>query len=239
VTEARFTKIRACLDRRQPDLAVVTDNVHKPHNVSAILRTCDAVGVFSLHAAMNPDEKFRARSGIAMGSDKWVDLTLYEEAKTAIKQLQTRGFQVVAVHKSDRSINFREVDYCQPTAVLFGAELFGVSDSAAALADRHVYIPMQGMVESYNVSVAAAIVLLEAQRQRDLAGLYDQCRLDKKTYEDTLYRWYRPTEARFCDENKLSYPALDDRGQLVDPAAFSALRDQLMVNKLSQSEKKP
>lgn len=238
VTEARFNKIKACLDRRQPDLAVVTDNVHKPHNVSAILRTCDAVGVFSLHAAMNPDEKFRARSGIAMGSDKWIDLTLYEEAKTAIAQLQARGLQVVAVHKSARSVNFREVDYCRGTAVLFGAELFGVSDSAAELADRHVFIPMQGMVESYNVSVAAAIVLLEAQRQRELAGLYDQRRLDEKTYNDRLYRWYRPTEARFCDENNLPYPVLDENGQLADPAAFTALREHLMVNNLSQSEKK-
>jgi tRNA (guanosine-2'-O-)-methyltransferase len=237
VTEARFHKIKACLERRQPDLAVVTDNVHKPHNVSAILRTCDAVGVFSLRAVMKADEHFRARSGIAMGSDKWIDLSLHDGADKAINPLKAEGFQVVAVHQSDRSVNFRDIDYCQKTAVLLGAELFGVGESAASLADRHVYIPMQGMVESYNVSVAAAIVLLEAQRQRDLAGMYNACRLDPNTYRDTLYRWYRPTEARFCDEHNLPYPALDDDGQLADPKAFHALREQLTVNKLNQSEK--
>ena len=227
MTEARFRKIRSCLDRRQPDLAVITDNVHKPHNVSAILRTCDAAGVFSLHAVMNADEDFRARSGIAMGSDKWIDLSLYDSANAAMEPLKAQGFQIVAVHKSDRSANFREIDYCQKTAVLFGAELYGVSDAAAELADRHVFIPMQGMVESYNVSVAAAIVLLEAQRQRDLAGLYSECRLDPETYRNTLYRWYRPKEARFCDENNLPYPELDEIGQLVDQKAFSILREQL------------
>ncbi len=227
MTEQRFKKIKACLDRRQPDLAVITDNVHKPHNVSAILRTCDAVGVFSLHAVMNTDENFRARSGIAMGSDKWIDLSLHDKASTAVEPLKAQGFQVVAVHKSDRSVNFREIDYRRKTAVLFGAELFGVSDDAAELADKHVFIPMQGMVESYNVSVAAAIVLLEAQRQREHAGMYEDCRLDRAIYSDTLYRWYRPTEARFCDDNNLPYPQLDDTGQLLDPKGFSNLRESL------------
>lgn len=226
MTQARLQKIKSCLDRRQPDLAVVTDNVHKPHNVSAILRTCDAVGVHALHAVMKADEQFRARSGIAMGSDKWIDLTLHEDARAAIEPLQANGFQIVAVHKSASSVNFREIDYCRKTAVLFGAELFGVSEAAAALADKHVFIPMQGMVESYNVSVAAAIVLLEAQRQRELAGFYGQRQLDQETYRKTLYRWYRPTEARYCDEHNLDYPAMDDAGELVDPKAFFEKRDR-------------
>ena len=179
-----------------------------------------------MHAVMKGDERFRARSGIAMGSDKWIDLTLYEEASAAIAPLKAQGFQVVAVHKSRRSVNFRDIDYCHKTAVLFGAELFGVSNSAADLADQHVFIPMQGMVESYNVSVAAAIVLVEAQHQREQAGLYSDCRLDEEIYRNTLYRWYRPTEARFCDDNNLPYPALDDSGDLIDPDAFSLLRQK-------------
>ena len=139
------------------------------------------------------------------------------------------------MHKSDSSVSFRNIDYCRKTAVLFGAELYGVSNAAAELADKHVFIPMQGMVESYNVSVAAAIVLLEAQRQRDLAGLYNTCRLDPETYRNTLYRWYRPTEARFCDDNNLPYPELDESGQLVDRKAFSILREGL-VGKQTESE---
>lgn len=224
MTQARLQKLRACLDRRQPDLTVVTDNVHKPHNVSAIVRTCDATGVFSLHAAMQADEQFRARSGIAMGSDKWVDICVHDRVESALQQLKADHFRVVAVHNSPRSRNFREVDYCQRTAVLFGAEKFGVSDAGAALADEHVVIPMMGMVESYNVSVAAAIVLLEAQRQRELAGRYDQVQLDAQTYADTLFRWYRPREAEWCDRHGVAYPKMDQDGNLLDAAAFAVMR---------------
>lgn len=232
MTLRRLNKIKACLQKRQPDLTVVTDNVHKPHNVSAIMRTCDAVGVHEFHVAMRADESFRARSGIAMGSDKWLDLHLYEQVAQPVQQLQERGFSVVAVHKSERSTDFRELDYCAPTAVLFGAELFGVSEAAAQLADRHVSIPMLGMVESYNVSVAAAIVLLEAQRQRSNAHMYDHQRLSEEQYRRTLFRWYRPVEAKYCDEQGLDYPELTEHGDLADPDAFAAIRAKCSENEI-------
>ena len=224
MTQARFNKIKACLERRQPDLTVVTDNVHKPHNVSAIMRTCDAVGVHAFHSVMRADETFRARSGIAMGSDKWLDLHLYDNAEQPIRKLQQQGFAIVAVHKSDRSTDFRSVDYTRKTAVLFGAELDGVSEVAANLADNHVSIPMLGMVESYNVSVAAAVVLLEAQRQRSDQGLYDRRKLADAEYQRTLFRWYRPVEAAFCEAHELDYPLIDEYGDLADPAAFLVQR---------------
>ena len=227
MTIERLKKIKACLERRQPDLAVITDHMHKPHNVSAVMRTCDAVGVFSLHAVMPEDETFRARSGIAMGSDRWLDIHVHNEITAAMSKLKEDGFKIVAVHKSARSGNFRDIDYCQKTAVLFGAELFGVSDKAAALADSHVSIPMQGMVESYNVSVAAAIVLSEAQRQRDGAGFYAARRLDQATFDRTLFRWYRRKEADFCDANDLDYPQIDaETGELLDPEAFARARSE-------------
>jgi len=225
VTIERYNKLQACLDKRQPDLAVLTDHMHKPHNVSAVMRTCDATGVFSLHAVMPEDQAFRARSGIAMGSDKWLDVTVHNHINTAMQTLKDQGFRIVAVHKSDRSENFRSIDYCKKVAVLFGAELFGVSDEAADLADAHVSIPMQGMVESFNVSVAAAIVLSEAQRQREIAGFYDQPRLDGDTYQRTLFKWYRPREAEFCEKHGMRYPEIDpESGELLDPGAFASLR---------------
>ena len=225
MTIARFNKIKACLEKRQPDLAVITDHMHKPHNVSAVMRTCDATGVFSLHTVMPENEDFRARSGIAMGSDKWLDVSVHSRIGSAMEMLKSTGFRIVAVHKSDRSGNFREIDYCQKTAVLFGAELFGVSEEAAALADDHVSIPMQGMVESYNVSVAAAIVLTEAQRQRDVAGFYSSRRLDQATYDRTLFKWYRRKEADYCDEHGLEYPEIDmETGDLVDAESFARIR---------------
>ena len=225
MTIARLQKIKACLDKRQPDLSVITDYMHKPHNVSAVMRTCDATGVFSLHAVMPEDESFRARSGIAMGSDKWLDVTVHTHIDKAMGHLKDNDFNIVAVHKSERSGNFREIDYCRKTAVLFGAELYGVSEQAAQLADAHVSIPMQGMVESYNVSVAAAIVLTEAQRQREEAGMYRERRLDDDTYNRTMFRWYRPKEAVYCDEHGLAYPAMNaETGELLDPSSFARMR---------------
>ncbi|MEM7259601.1 MAG: TrmH family RNA methyltransferase, partial [Pseudomonadota bacterium] len=109
---------------------------------------------------------------------------------------------------------------------------FGVSEAAAELADRHVSIPMLGMVESYNVSVAAAIVLLEAQRQRMNAGMYDQRRLSNVQYHNTLFRWYRPVEARYCDEQGLDYPELNDEGDLCDPEGFAAIRAKCSENEM-------
>jgi len=225
LTAARLQKLKACLDRRQPALTVLTDNVHKPHNVSAIMRTCDAVGVFSLHAVLKDDAAFRARSGIAMGSDKWLDLHLHSDTGNACEQLKADGFSIAAVHKSERSVNFRDIDYTGKLALLFGAELFGVSESAAAEADQHIVIPMLGMVESYNVSVAAAIVLLEAQRQLEAAGRYECVQLDQQTYQRTLFRWYRPSEAKWCDRHDVVYPQIDDDGELCDPAGFERLRN--------------
>lgn len=225
MTIERYNKLQACLDKRQPDLAVLTDHMHKPHNVSAVMRTCDATGVFSLHAVMPEDQTFRARSGIAMGSDKWLDVTVHSRINTAMHALKDQGFRIIAVHKSNRSENYRSINYCEKVAVLFGAELFGVSDEAADLADAHVCIPMQGMVESFNVSVAAAIVLSEAQRQREIAGLYDQPRLDRETYQRTLFKWYRPKEAEFCEKHGMPYPEIDpESGELRDPESFASLR---------------
>ncbi len=225
MTIERLNKIKRCLDRRQPDLAVITDHMHKPHNVSAVMRTCDATGVFSLHAVMPANESFRARSGIAMGSDRWLDVHVHSDITAAITLHKQDGFEIVAVHKSERSGNFRDIDYCRKTAVLFGAELFGVSEQAADLADRHVSIPMQGMVESYNVSVAAAIVLSEAQRQREEAGFYADCRLDQSVYDRMVFKWYRRKEAEFCDSHGLDYPEIDpETGELLDSEGFARTR---------------
>ena len=101
--------------------------------------------------------------------------------------------------------------------MLLGAELHGVSDQGADLADRHALIPMQGMVQSLNVSVAAAVVLLEAQRQRVRAGMYERSRLHSRDYEATLFEWAHPRIAAYCRRHDRPYPALDDEGEIIEP----------------------
>ena len=202
------------LDRRQPDLTVLLDNVHKPHNLAAILRSCDAVGVLQAHAAW-PNPRLRPSNAVAGGSGKWVPVQTHRRIGDAIRALRTQGFEVLAAHLSERAVDFREVDYTRPVCLLMGAELFGVSDRAAELADRHVIIPMQGMVESLNVSVAAATILFEAQRQRLQAGFYDRPRLDPGVYERMLFEWAWPRVADYCRRKGRAYPSLDAEGDVV------------------------
>ena len=214
----RYQRIRATLDRRQPDLTVITEDVHKPHNLSAIIRTCDAVGVSEVHA-MNKvvdGEDLPTFTQVAQGSEKWVDLYRHTTIEGAIAQLQARNFKIYAAHLSDRAVDYRDIDYTQPTAVLMGAERWGVGESTADLVDGHVIIPMLGMVQSLNVSVAAAVILFEAQRQRLAAGFYDQPRLNPDVYQRKVFEWGYPDLIERYREQNLPYPALDEQGQIIN-----------------------
>lgn len=225
MTPERYRRICDTLDRRQPDLTVIMDGVHKPHNIAAIVRTCDAVGILDVHAIL-PKNRARMAAGTAMGSQRWVKVHKHEDSTPVIRDLQAQGVQVLAAHLSDSAIPYREVDYSKPTALLLGTEKFGVSDEAAAAVDQHVIIPMMGMVESFNVSVAAAIILAEACEQRRAKGFYDQPQVDPQRYHELLFRWGHARIARLCDAQGVPYPELDDEGQVKDPAALSALLQQ-------------
>lgn len=215
MTPERYRKLRATLDRRQPDLTVITDGVHKPHNIAAIVRTCDAVGIQRVFASL-PRNAARASAKSAMGSQKWVDVEQRDSALEAMTELQGQGYQVLAAHFSDRAVPYREVDFTRPTALLLGTEKFGVSEAASDAADGHVIIPMMGMVASFNVSVAAAIILSEACDQRRRAGMYDQPRLPEERYRDLLFRWGHPRVAALCEEKGIPFPEMDEDGQLLD-----------------------
>ena len=221
MTPDRYHKFRALLDRRQPDLTVLTDQVHKPHNLSAIIRTCDAVGVHDLHITQ-PQQRYRDFRGRAMGSHKYVNVHHHDCIEDGISTLKSQGVRIYAAHFSEQAVPFYDVDYTVPCAVMLGAEKRGISPEGAKLADEHIIIPMQGMVASFNVSVAASVILVEAQRQRLKTGLYDTPKLPEEIYTPTLFRWGYPELARYCDERGLNYPEMDDNGQLVDPSSWYA-----------------
>lgn len=225
MTPERLAKLRATLDRRQPDFTVLADYVHKPHNIAAIVRTCDAVGIGSVQLAMGERDqrRFKTASGTALGSDRWVDISLHDTITNSVTALQAKGFHVIAAHLSPQAVHYREVDYTQPTALLLGAEKYGISDSMAELVDQPVTIPMMGMVQSFNVSVAAAIILSEAQCQREQSGLYKTRRLDNDTYNKTLFCWAHPRVAHYCDRHDMPYPTMDDAGH-VDPEFLERYR---------------
>jgi tRNA (guanosine-2'-O-)-methyltransferase len=212
---ARNEKIVSLLKLRQNNLTVFMDEVHKPHNLAAIVRTCDAIGVGQVHAVY-PEGMLKACHGTAMGSNRWVETFEHENLQQGIGQLKSEGKQVLAAHFSDAAVDFRTIDYTKPTAILVGSEKFGVSQEAADLADQHILVPMLGMVQSLNVSVASAIVLYEAQRQRQIAGMYDQQQLDQQTFERLRFEWQHPQIKSFCIKHNIRYPMIDDNGEIQD-----------------------
>lgn len=210
----RFHRLRRTLSRRQPDLTVLMDGVHKSHNFSAILRNCDAVGVLEAHVVV-PGGTLDVHHGTSAGTKKWVRVHHHPTVSDAVAALHERGLRVVAAHPSDDSVDFRDVDYTVPTALMMGAELHGVTDEGLRLSDARVRIPMLGMAHSLNVSVATALLLFEAARQRQEAGLYDESRLEPEEFERTLFEWAYPSvAARRRDEDR-PYPLLTDDGEII------------------------
>ena len=215
MTLQRFMRAVEVLNRRQPDLTVVTDKVHKGQNLSAIVRTCDANGVMTVHSVYDR-ATFKAHTGTSMGSQKWVDTIVYQDIKSPLDNLKYKGYQIVAADISGDTLDYREVDFTRPTAVVLGAEKVGLSPDVGSFVDHRITIPMMGMVESFNVSVACAVILSEARRQREIKGLYESRQISDVVFEKKLLEWTQPLIARYCDKHKLAYPKLNDVGDIID-----------------------
>ncbi len=178
-TQRRQARIRAALSRRQPDLTVVLENVHDPHNVSAILRSCDGVGVLRAHAVYTIEEPPAgafARQTSASAA-KWVEVERHDSIAACFNRLHADGFMILVTSIGPESRTLFAWDLLGPVALVFGNEMRGVSEEARALADGAIEIPMAGMVQSLNVSVACAVCLYEACRQRMAAGDYETPKL--------------------------------------------------------------
>jgi tRNA (guanosine-2'-O-)-methyltransferase len=214
VLDRRRQKVDSVLAARQPDLTVLAERLHKPRNFSAIVRTCDAVGINELHTIPGEDG-LSIHWNTSQGAEKWVRVRPHDDLASACGYLRGSGFRLVAAHTGEGAKDYRDVDYTEPTALVVGTELFGVSEAALKEADCCIRIPMFGMTQSLNVSVACAIVLYEAMRQREAAGLYRVPRLDPETGERQRFEWLHPALARYCREKGLDYPELDADGEVV------------------------
>lgn len=188
----RVERLRAALARRQPDLTVVLEGVRDIHNVNGILRTCDGAGVFEVHLLYTngvfPNFHQVGRRS-SMGARKWVEKRLHDNTATCFGTLRREGFRILASRLDDEAKELGEVDFTGPTAIVLGNEHDGVSPEAASFADETFRIPMLGVAQSLNVSVAAGIALYEGVRQRTAKGLYDTSRLDPDVFERMLEQW--------------------------------------------------
>ena len=208
----RYARIREMLALRQPDLTVCLEEVHKPHNVAAVVRSCDAVGVHQIHGVWN--EANTTRKGTSMGSQVWVKNKRHDTIGDAVAHLKDTGMQVLVTNLSQTAVDFREVDYTKPTAIILGQEKSGATAEAIELADTDIIIPMVGMVQSLNVSVAGALVLYEAQRQRENAGLYKHTRLAESECQRVLFEGGFPQLHKICERKKLPYPYINESGEI-------------------------
>lgn len=190
-TSRRQERIAAVLGRRQPSMSVVLEDVHDPWNASAVLRSCDAVGVMDVHLVYvndpPPRKAFdRKTSGSAA---KWVTLHTHTSIEACYEHLRERGFTILASALRADSQDLYDLDFRQPTALVLGNEMRGISGIAGDLADGTYLIPMHGMVESLNISVACAVSLYEALRQRRAAGMYDTPALEPEALGHAQAEW--------------------------------------------------
>ena len=187
VSEERLNKMKRILNTRQDTLRVFMDYVYSPHNLSAIVRTCDAVNVGKLY--YRHQKQVKLNNEITMGAHKWIFHEYIDDIEKFYKDIKSQGYQVVVTLLDEDTVDFREVDYTKPTLIVLGNEVDGASETSIKYADKKVIIPMYGMSQSLNVSVANAVILYEAQRQRAAKGMYDTPQLSEEVIEKTLKKW--------------------------------------------------
>jgi tRNA (guanosine-2'-O-)-methyltransferase len=190
-TSRRLERIRSVLERRQPDLTIVLENVHDPHNIAAVLRSCDAVGAMCVHTIRDPSTKphkkfSRRTSGSAA---KWIEVLEYDSIGGCYSALRASGFKIVATGGGQTAVEMAEISLSEPVALVLGNEMRGLTDEALDGADAIVKIPMVGMIRSLNISVACAVLLYEAYRQRSNAGSYDRQHLSEEEIERFSELW--------------------------------------------------
>lgn len=188
-TEERIKKINSVLNQKQPHLTVVLENIHDPHNVSAILRTCDAVGVLEVHLLYTTEEFPEISKASSVSANKWMKLKKHSSYEEFHHEMKSKGFLIAASHLDKYSYIHDELDYTKPIALIFGNEHRGVSDDLLKFCDVTFKIPMHGMIQSLNVSVAAAVTLYHAEGVLRRNGFYDKRQLDDKTFNQLFEEW--------------------------------------------------
>jgi len=190
MTPERREKLLSVLKKRQNDLAIVLENVQDPHNISAVMRTCDAVGVQDLYVlttSIPKHKKFGPRS--SSSAAKWLTVHLYDNASDCFEQLRKNYSKILTTHLSSDAIDLYHIDFTGSIALVFGNEHSGVSDEIRRFADGNFIIPQVGIIRSLNISVACAVTLYEAYRQKKIAGHYNGKRKPGIEFDRLLKEW--------------------------------------------------
>ena len=190
MTPERSVRISNTLARRQNNITVVLENVFDPHNISAVMRSCDAVGIqdiYVLNSSIPRHKKWGRRS--SSSAAKWLTIHQFSKLDDCVNELRSRNFKILASRLTNDSTNLYEVDFTVPIALIFGNENFGVRDDLYNVADGCFQIPQVGMIHSLNISVACAVTIYEAFRQKYLAGHYNRPSLEEPQLTRIFENW--------------------------------------------------
>ena len=192
MTPERERRITNVLDKRQDNLVVVLENVFDPHNISAVMRTCDAVGVQDivvLNSRIPPHKKWGAKS--SSSAAQWLTIHQYTDTEACWDMLREKVDMIFTTHLGSDSVSLYDMKLTGRIALVFGNEHSGVSDEIRALSDGNFLIPQVGIIQSLNISVACAVTLYEAFRQKSIAGQYERSGLSGERYSELLNEWSR------------------------------------------------
>lgn len=188
-SERRLARLESVIRHRQSDLTVVLENIHDPHNVSAILRSCDAAGVMEVQLVYTDEEFPELGKKSSASAKKWVEHRNFKSIEECFTKLHKEGYSIYVTHLARRTASLYDLDLTGKVALAFGNEHRGLSDVAVGLADGNFMIPMFGMIQSLNVSVACAVTLFEAARQRILISGYEKSSFADKDVKKLVKKW--------------------------------------------------
>lgn len=190
MTPERYKRLTSVLNKRQPDITVVLENVFDPHNISAVMRTCDAVGiqdVYILNNKIPPHKKWGYRSSSTAA--EWLTIRQFTNVGECFTELRKRYKKIYATHLSEDATMLHQLNLTESVALVFGNETFGVSEEITKLVDGTFIIPQVGIIKSLNISVACAVTLYEAFRQKQIAAHYNEPKLGEQQLVELKKEW--------------------------------------------------
>lgn len=190
-TDRRLVRMREVLDQRIHHVSVAIEALYHRHNVSAVLRTVDSLGLHRVHLV---EGHFRAVRGAARGAERWLELHHHPDPTTAIRAIQASGYRVWCADLAEDAVTPEELPLDEPVCIWFGAELVGVSPAAREACDGVVTVPMRGFAQSLNVSVAAALTLRPVAERARLLG--DKALLPPDEREELWKAWLEREEVK-------------------------------------------
>ena len=203
MTPERRDKVLSVLQKRQDNLTIVLENVFDPHNEAAVMRTCDSVGIQDVYIINNripPKKKWGFRSGSS--AKKWLTIHQFTNPADCFKELRSHYSKILTTHLDSDAVSVYNIDFTESIALVFGNERFGVSDESRALADGNFVIPQIGIIQSLNISVACAVTIYEAYRQKEKAGHYNKASISVEKRNNLIHEWGIKEHDIFMDHEK-------------------------------------